>query len=199
MGRARRPSTPIRLPKSAASCHRTTSPRSDLQMRPANGVGSLKSPSTPREASPCRPNIAAPRGVPRRPVANPPLPRKPARFPLLYTRTLYAIMEGVRSKAQNPAGKQEDGGGRQGSSPETARCHAVENTVPRMEGAERSKQLENRQSADQHPHPALALLAARPDLFARQGSVVASWRRRGTRISFPPGTMRSMVGVGTKK
>jgi len=33
--------------------------------------------------------------------------------------------------------------------------------------------------ADQHPHPALALLAARPELFARQGSVVASWRRRG--------------------
>jgi len=45
--------------------------------------------------------------------------------------------------------------------------------------------LENRQSADQHPHPALALLAVRPDLFARQGSVVASWRRRGTQTYGP--------------
>jgi hypothetical protein len=45
--------------------------------------------------------------------------------------------------------------------------------------------LENRKSADQHVHPALALLAARPDLFARQGSVVASWRRRGTRTYGP--------------
>ena len=45
--------------------------------------------------------------------------------------------------------------------------------------------MENRQSADQHVHPALALLAARPDLFARQGSVVASWRRRGTRTYGP--------------
>jgi hypothetical protein len=45
--------------------------------------------------------------------------------------------------------------------------------------------VENRKSADQHPHPALALLAARPDLFARQGSVVASWRRRGTHTYGP--------------
>jgi hypothetical protein len=34
-------------------------------------------------------------------------------------------------------------------------------------------------------HPALAILAARPDLFSRQGSVVASWRRRGTRTYGP--------------
>jgi hypothetical protein len=54
-----------------------------------------------------------------------------------------------------------------------------------MEGAERRKELENRRSADQQPHPAMALLAARPDLFARQGSVVASWRRRGTRTYGP--------------
>jgi hypothetical protein len=45
--------------------------------------------------------------------------------------------------------------------------------------------MENRKSADQHAHPAMALLAARPDLFARQGSVVASWRRRGTRTYGP--------------
>jgi hypothetical protein len=54
-----------------------------------------------------------------------------------------------------------------------------------MKGTERSKQLENRKGADQHAHPALALLAARPDLFARQGSVVASWRRRGTQTYGP--------------
>ena len=45
--------------------------------------------------------------------------------------------------------------------------------------------MENRKSADQHAHPAMALLAARPDLFARQGSVVASWRRRGTQTYGP--------------
>jgi hypothetical protein len=45
--------------------------------------------------------------------------------------------------------------------------------------------VENRKSADQHVHPALALLVARPDLFARQGSVVASWCRRGTRTYGP--------------
>jgi hypothetical protein len=45
--------------------------------------------------------------------------------------------------------------------------------------------MENRKGADQHPHPALALLAARPEQFARQGSVVASWRRRGTRTYGP--------------
>ena len=54
-----------------------------------------------------------------------------------------------------------------------------------MKGEEGRKQLENRQSADQHPHPALALFAARPELFARQGSVVASWRRRGTKTYGP--------------
>jgi hypothetical protein len=72
--------------------------------------------------------------------------------------------------------------------------------------------MENRKSADQHAsaikgdspifddqrfasvpakigtvpaHPALALLVARPERFARQGSVVASWRRRGTHTYGP--------------
>jgi hypothetical protein len=53
-----------------------------------------------------------------------------------------------------------------------------EGCLPRMKGAERSNQLENHKSADQHAHPALALLGDRPDLFARQGSVVASWPSR---------------------
>jgi hypothetical protein len=38
--------------------------------------------------------------------------------------------------------------------------------------------MENRQLDDQLHHPALLLIAARPDLFCRQGSVAASYRRR---------------------
>ena len=45
--------------------------------------------------------------------------------------------------------------------------------------------MERQEPVDQHSHPALALLAARPDIFARQGSVVATWRRRGTRTYGP--------------
>jgi hypothetical protein len=39
--------------------------------------------------------------------------------------------------------------------------------------------LEISKDADQPAHPALKLIAARRALFARQGSVVATWRRRG--------------------
>jgi len=43
--------------------------------------------------------------------------------------------------------------------------------------------MENRQVVDQTPHAALTLIASRPTLFARQGSVVASWRHyRGRRL-----------------
>ena len=45
--------------------------------------------------------------------------------------------------------------------------------------------LENRDSVDQLAHPALVLLAARPELFARQGSIATSWRRRGDRTFGP--------------
>jgi hypothetical protein len=45
--------------------------------------------------------------------------------------------------------------------------------------------LENRAAVDQLDHPALALLAAQPHLFARQGSVSAYWRRRGQRTYGP--------------
>jgi hypothetical protein len=38
---------------------------------------------------------------------------------------------------------------------------------------------------DQPPHPALRLLAARQDLFRGQGSVVATWRRRGGKTFGP--------------
>ena len=40
------------------------------------------------------------------------------------------------------------------------------------------RKLENRQVDDQLDHPALRLIAARPDLFARQGNVAATWRCR---------------------
>jgi hypothetical protein len=38
---------------------------------------------------------------------------------------------------------------------------------------------------DQPPHPALQLLAARPDLFRGQGSVVTTWRRRNGKTFGP--------------
>jgi len=47
------------------------------------------------------------------------------------------------------------------------------------------KKLETERLVDQQTHPALALIARRPDLFARQGSVAAAWRRRGTRTFGP--------------
>jgi hypothetical protein len=45
--------------------------------------------------------------------------------------------------------------------------------------------LERQALVDQQPHPALAILAARPGIFARQGSIVATWRRRGARTYGP--------------
>jgi len=38
---------------------------------------------------------------------------------------------------------------------------------------------------DQQTHPAPALIARRAELFARQGSIVAAWRRRGSRTYGP--------------
>ena len=45
--------------------------------------------------------------------------------------------------------------------------------------------MENRRVERQLPHPALALIEANPALFARQGAVVAGWRRRGQRRMGP--------------
>jgi hypothetical protein len=45
--------------------------------------------------------------------------------------------------------------------------------------------LEPRFPVDQQPHPALQILAARPGLFTQQGSVVAAWRRHGTKTYGP--------------
>jgi hypothetical protein len=89
-------------------------------------------------------------------------------------------MEDMNSKSKTPQATRNTAAAGEARGPrQSPGC------LPRMKGAERSKQLENRQRADQHVHPALALLAARPDVFARQGSVVASWRRRGTRAYGP--------------
>jgi hypothetical protein len=46
-------------------------------------------------------------------------------------------------------------------------------------------ELEKQASVDQLVHPAVALLAAQPGLFAQQGSVSASWRRRGPKTYGP--------------
>jgi hypothetical protein len=45
--------------------------------------------------------------------------------------------------------------------------------------------LENSKPADQPPHPALELIASRPDLFSRQGYLTATFRRRNGK-SFGP-------------
>ena len=45
--------------------------------------------------------------------------------------------------------------------------------------------MEIQELVDQQIRPALQLIAARPDIFARQGAVVATWRRRGTRTYGP--------------
>ena len=45
--------------------------------------------------------------------------------------------------------------------------------------------LEIPTSVDQLEHPALRLLALRPELFALQGSVVAGWRHRGEKTFGP--------------
>ena len=45
--------------------------------------------------------------------------------------------------------------------------------------------MENRRPDDQLDHPALRLIAARPELFHRQGHVAATWRRRGGKTFGP--------------
>ena len=64
-------------------------------------------------------------------------------------------------------------------------------------------ELENRQVVDQLDHPALRLIAARPELFTRQGSVAATWRRRGGktfgpyyRLSYREGGRQLVVYLG---
>jgi hypothetical protein len=43
--------------------------------------------------------------------------------------------------------------------------------------------MENRKLVDQETHPALRQIAARPKVFARQGTIVASWREyRGRKL-----------------
>ncbi len=53
--------------------------------------------------------------------------------------------------------------------------------------------MENCQVDPERPHPALALIRARPGLFARQGVVVADWTRRGTRCLGPYYRLRYRV------
>jgi hypothetical protein len=63
--------------------------------------------------------------------------------------------------------------------------------------------LEIQEVVDQQIHPALVLIPARPDTFARQGSVVATWRRRGTqtygpyyRLSYRDGGRQHAIYLG---
>lgn len=54
--------------------------------------------------------------------------------------------------------------------------------------------LEIQESVDQLAHPALGLLAARPDLFRQQGSVATSWRHRGEKRFGPYYRLRYREG-----
>jgi hypothetical protein len=45
--------------------------------------------------------------------------------------------------------------------------------------------MENPKTVDQLLHPALDLIACNPKIFTRQGTVVATWRRRGDKIFGP--------------
>ena len=45
--------------------------------------------------------------------------------------------------------------------------------------------MENSKPADQPPHPALELIASRPDLFSRQGYLTATFRRRNGKTFGP--------------
>ena len=63
--------------------------------------------------------------------------------------------------------------------------------------------MENRQVCDQQTHPALALLAARPELFVGQGTVAASRRGRGPqshgpyyRLTYRDGGRQSSIYLG---
>jgi hypothetical protein len=63
--------------------------------------------------------------------------------------------------------------------------------------------LETERIVDQQTHPALALIARRAELFARQGSIVAAWRRRGSqtygpyyRLSYREGGRQRSVYLG---
>ena len=58
----------------------------------------------------------------------------------------------------------------------------------------RSLKLENRQLDDQLDHPALRLIAARPDVFSRQGHVAGTYRRRGARTFGPYYCLRYREG-----
>ena len=55
--------------------------------------------------------------------------------------------------------------------------------------------MENRPLDDQLQHPALRLIAARPDIFLRQGHVAATWRRRNGK-TFGPYFRLSYRGSG---
>ena len=56
-------------------------------------------------------------------------------------------------------------------------------SVDQRERTQGPETMENRESVDQNTHRALGLIASRPEIFARRGSVVASWRTyRGRRL-----------------
>jgi hypothetical protein len=59
-------------------------------------------------------------------------------------------------------------------------------------------ELEKQTPVDQQTHPALDLLAARPEIFAQQGSVDASWRRRANKTYGPYYRLRYRDGRSSR-
>jgi hypothetical protein len=59
-------------------------------------------------------------------------------------------------------------------------------------------ELEKQASVDQLVHPAVALLAAQPGLFAQQGSIGAYWRRRGPKTYGPYYRLRYRDGQSSR-
>jgi hypothetical protein len=84
-------------------------------------------------------------------------------------------------------------------------CHVPSQLqAPRKTGRlVKEPELENRPLCDQQTHPALALSAARPELFAAQGTVAASRRGRGSqsygpyyRLTYRDGGRQSSIYLG---
>jgi hypothetical protein len=65
---------------------------------------------------------------------------------------------------------------------------------PKCVADRKGLELENLENCPQRPHRALALIQARPELFARHAAVTADWKRRGPRRVGPYHRLRYYDG-----
>ena len=95
--------------------------------------------------------------------------------------------------AESPGSREYKGTESRVRSPE----YGAEGTGSRGEReGERMEELEMARVVEQMDHATLRLMAARPELFARHGSVVATWRQRPHPDPLPT-NLRSVPGEGT--